>query len=253
MHLYYIIIFFILGSIFGSFFNVVAYRMSNNLSIIKPGSHCEYCNKPLKWYELIPIFSYIFQFGKCNNCKHKLSPSYLIIEIVTGILFASCYNEFGLTIKLIVSLIFVSALIIVIVSDIEYMIILDEILIVASILIILVTLFSSGFDNSLKIILSGATSFIVMYIIKLIGDFIFKKESLGGGDIKLMFLFGLVLGFDMSIVSIFLGTFLAFPISLYILVRRKDNMIPFGPFLSIAAILILIAKLDLNMIINWIA
>ena len=88
-------------------------------------------------------------------------------------------------------------------------------------------------------------------LIKLFGDFIFKKESLGGGDIKLMFLFGITLGYEMSIMAIFLGTFLAFPISLYILLKRKNNMIPFGPFLSIAAILILITKLDLPKIINW--
>ena len=94
---------------------------------------------------------------------------------------------------------------------------------------------------------------MTMYALKLLGDFIFSKESLGGGDIKLMFLFGLVLGYDMAIVCIFLGTFLAFPISIYVLIKRKDNIIPFGPFLSIAAILILITKLNLDKIISFIA
>lgn len=251
MHTYYIIIFFIIGTIFGSFFNVVAYRMSNNLSIVKPGSHCEYCNHKLRWYELIPIFSYLFQLGRCNKCKEKLSKGYIIVEIITGILFATCYNEFGFSAKLIISLIFTSSLIITIVSDIEYMIIIDEVILISSILILLTHLFSQGFQHAFYMLTSGLLSFITMYLIKLFGDFIFKKESLGGGDIKLMFLFGITLGYEMSIMAIFLGTFLAFPISLYILLKRKNNMIPFGPFLSIAAILILITKLDLPKIINW--
>ena len=91
-----------------------------------------------------------------------------------------------------------------------------------------------------------------MFLVKIIGDFIFKKESLGGGDIKLMFLFGLVLDFPISIVTIFLATFIAFPIAIYVLLRRKDNMIPFGPFLSVAAIILLISKIDLIDVINLI-
>lgn len=251
MNIYLLIIFFVVGSVFGSFYNVVAYRMSNNLSIIKPRSHCEWCNEKLKWYELIPILSYLFQGGKCNHCKHKLSIGYIIVELVSGILFTICYYKFGLTPKLIISLIFVSALVITIVSDIEYMIIIDEVTLLASIMILLVLLFTSGFQKAFYMLESGFFSFLTMYALKIIGDAIFKKETLGGGDIKLMFLFGITLGYDMAIVSIFLGAFLAFPISLYILLKRKDNMIPFGPFLSIGALLILITKLDLAKILNW--
>ena len=77
-----------------------------------------------------------------------------------------------------------------------------------------------------------------MYVIKLIGDHLFKRESMGGGDIKLMCLFGLVIGYPLSICNIFLATFIAFPIAIYMLLSRKDNLIPFGPFLAMAAILI---------------
>ena len=83
-----------------------------------------------------------------------------------------------------------------------------------------------------------------MYLIKVLGDKAFKKESLGGGDIKLMFLFGLVLGFPMSIITIFLATFIAFPIALIILFSHKDNIIPFGPFLSMAALIIFVSKFE---------
>ena len=90
-----------------------------------------------------------------------------------------------------------------------------------------------------------------MYFIKIIGDLIFRRESMGGGDIKLMYLFGLVLGLKLSVVTIFLATFIAFPIALIILFSRKDNLIPFGPFLSMAAILILISKIEIDQIINF--
>ena len=90
-----------------------------------------------------------------------------------------------------------------------------------------------------------------MYMIKIVGDKMFKKESLGGGDIKLMFLFGLVLDYGMTICTIFLATFIAFPIALYIMFSKKDNMIPFGPFLCMAATLFFIWGINLNDIIMF--
>ena len=249
----YYVIFFILGSLIGSFLHVVATRLAHDESIIYPSSHCPICNHKLKWYELIPIVSYLIQRGRCRECETHIPISYLIIEIVTGILFAVCYNEFFLSSKLIISLIFVSILITVIVSDIEYMIILDEVLMFGSVLIIIISFILEGLDSTTLHVVDAAFAFASMYALKIIGDFLFKKESLGGGDIKLMFFFGLVIGFDMAIVSIFIATFIAFPIALVILFMKKDNMIPFGPFLSMAAILIVISKINMDSIINFIA
>ena len=128
MELYIYIIIFIFGSIMGSFLNVLAVRLSNNESIIYPRSHCHNCNHKLKWYELIPIISYIIQKGKSRCCHTRIPISYLIVEIVTGALYCTAYHSFGFTNELIISLIFISSLIVVIISDIEYMIILDEII-----------------------------------------------------------------------------------------------------------------------------
>ena len=244
------VLFFILGSVMGSFFYVVATRMSNDQSIVTPSSHCHICNHKLEWYELIPILSYIIQGGKCRKCKETLPLSYLIIEIVTGILYAVCFHEYGFSSELIISIIFISILIIVIVSDIEYMIILDEVLVFGSVITIILYLILYGVDGTVYHVLDAALAFIAMYALKLLGDFIFKKESLGGGDIKLMFFFGLVIGLPLSVVTIFVATFIAFPIALFILFSRRDNMIPFGPFLSMAAILILISGVKIDDIIN---
>lgn len=253
MELYFKILFFVLGCVMGSFFHVVATRLSNEESVVKPGSHCHICNKKLKWYELIPVISYVIQGGKSRCCKQSLPISYLMVEVITGSLYAVTYKVFKLTPELLINLIFISGLIIAIVSDIEYMIILDEILSITSLLIIILNLIFFGLKDTAITLVGAILSFILMYGIKLVGDYIFKKESLGGGDIKLMFLLGLVLGFPMSIVAIFFATFIAFPIAIYVLLARKDNMIPFGPFLSIAAIILLISKLNIMDIINFIA
>ena len=248
----YLVIFFILGSVMGSFFHVLATRLSKGLSIIKPASHCEKCKHELKWYELIPIVSYIIQGGKCRNCKTQLPLSYLLMEVCSGILFAVCYHVFDLKLELLVALIFVSSLIIIIISDIEYMIILDEVLIFSIFGIIIVDIIDIGIYNTSLKIIAGTGAFLTMYLIKKLGDVMFKQESLGGGDIKLMFLVGLVIGYPMAICNIFFATFIAFPIALFLLITKKDNIIPFGPFLSMAAIILYIWGLTFSEIINFI-
>ena len=251
METYYIIMFFIIGTVMGSFFHVVATRLANDESIISPPSHCPKCNHYLKWYENIPIISYIIQKGRCRSCHSKIPISYWVVEVATGLLFAVCYHSFGFSIKLLVALIFVSSLITVIVSDIEYMIILDEVLLFATLVIAFIYIIGLSFEEAAFHIYSGVGAFLAMYAVKILGDKVFKKESLGGGDIKLMFLFGMVLGFPMSICTIFLATFIAFPIALFILFSDKENIIPFGPFLSMAAILLLVTKWDLTDILSF--
>ena len=252
MEIMYLIIFFILGASMGSFCYVVATRVSKEESIISPPSHCDSCGHYLKWYELIPIVSYIIQGGKCKKCHTKLSMGYLLMEICMGVLYMICYHVFGLSLSLISSLIFVTSIITVIISDIEYMIILDEVLIFTALSIIIVDLFDVGLYETCMKILAGLGAFITMLLIKKMGDIIFKQESLGGGDIKLMFIIGLVLGYPMSICNIFLATFIAFPIALFLLIFKKDNIIPFGPFLSMSAMILYIWGLTFNEVIQFI-
>lgn len=248
----YLYLFFVFGCIMGSFYHATATRLSNGGSIINPPSHCDKCKHQLKWYELIPVISYLIQGGKCRKCKTKIPIGCLLMEICTGILFAVCYHVFDLKLELIIALIFVSSLMIIIISDIEYMIILDEVLVFAVTGIITVMIFDVGIKATCLNILSAIGAFATMLLIKKLGDMIFKQESLGGGDIKLMFLVGLVIGYDMAICNIFFATFIAFPVALFLLIFKKDNLIPFGPFLSMSAILLYIWGLTFNDIINFI-
>ena len=217
LEIIFLIIFFIFGAVMGSFFHVVATRMSRDESIVFPASHCDKCNHKLKWYENIPIISYILLKGKCSSCHGKIPISYLIVEIVTALLFAVCFHVFSFSFDLVIALIFVSSLIIVIVSDIEYMIILDEVLMFSSLVIVVLDILVLGLEEAAYHIYGGVGAFVTMYALKIMGDKIFRKESLGGGGIKLLFLFGLGLGYAMSICTIFLATFIAFSIALLLL------------------------------------
>lgn len=250
MELFCLIIFFIIGTVFGSFYNVVGYRLPKGESIIYPSSHCPNCNNKLKTLELIPVLSYIFQKGKCKHCQTKISTFYPLFELLTGILFALSYIAFGLTPNLLIALTFISMLIIIIVSDYKYMIINDEVLIFFGLTLAVEISIIYGFNTLTAHIVSAVLAFLTMYLIKKIGDFLFKKESMGGGDIKLMFIFGLVLGYPMAILSIFVGSMVGFPISLIMLNKNTQHIIPFGPFLGIGAIIILLLQLDLDIILQ---
>ena len=250
MKMYCYIMFFIIGTIFGSFYNVVGSRIPKGESITKPGSHCEYCNHPLSWYELIPILSFIFLKGKCKNCGKKLSFFYPFSELTTGLLFLVSYHSFGLSLDLIISLTLVSTFVVVLVSDLTYLMIPDRFIVIPSIIIIIITFIQKGIINSLIQIGYGVIGFIFMYLVMLLGNKLFNKESMGGADIKLMFLVGLVLDPLLSIVVIFLASAIALPVSLFLLLKNKEHIIPYGPFLMIGLLIVYFTKLNIIDIFN---
>ena len=243
-----ILLFFIFGTIFGSFYNVVGYRIPKGESILYPASHCPKCNHKLKPLELIPILSYIFLRGKCSKCKEKISCFYPIFEFLTGVMFALSYIVFGLSLECALSISFISMLMIIIISDYQTMIIPDSVLIIFGIIIIVLKYFIVGYPSILYSLLDGAIAFTFMLLLKLFGDFLFKRESMGGGDIKLLGIFGIMYGWFLSIFTVFLAALIGLPISLILLKKNKSHEIPFGPFLAIAAILIVLLKLDMNSI-----
>lgn len=248
MEVFYGIVMFILGTILGSFYNVVGFRLPRGESIVTPPSHCPNCNTRLGASELIPILSFLFQKGKCKHCQIKISPFYAIFELLTGIFFTLAYLIYGLTPDLIIPLTFISMLVIIVVSDYNYMIISDSVLLTFGILLGFEILFVNGFDALLPSLVSAILAFFTMWAIKKFGDILFKKESMGGGDIKLMAIFGLVLGYPMTIFSIFLGSLIGLPISLILLKKNSEHIIPFGPFLAAGAIIIVLLQLDFEAI-----
>ena len=248
MEVYYLIVFFIFGLILGSFYNVVGYRLPNKMSLISPSSHCTNCNHKLTPIELIPVLSYLIQGGKCKKCKCKIAIFYPLFELFTGFLFALTYKIYGLTFDTFVYLIFISVILIITISDVLYMVIIDEVLIFGGICILILKVLESSFDILLPTLTNMLVPFLALLLIKILGDFIFKKESLGFGDIKLMLFFGTVLEWQVSVFTIFLSAFLALPYAVLTLKNNKSHEIPLGPFLSLAALICVLFKIDITFI-----
>lgn len=225
------VLLFIIGACLGSFFLVVGKRLPINEDVLFSRSRCDKCKKELKWYDLIPIFSYVFLKGKCRYCGEKISPLNLIVEIFMGLFFALGYHFIPIDYNFYAYLVLSSLMMLIFISDFSYYIILDSPLIIASILLFILKFIFWGYKDALISIVSGILLFLVMYLIKIIGDKLFKRESLGGGDIKLAFVIGYALGFRLSLIAIILSSFLALPYSVASLKLQKNNEVPFGPFL----------------------
>lgn len=232
---------FVLGASLGSFYHVVGYRMPKGENWVSDRSRCPRCDHQLKGYELIPVFSYVLQWGKCRSCGIKIPPIYLLAEILSGLLFVFPVWFYGLdgfmTGEIYFAWVFLSMLIIITVSDIYYQLILDKVLLFFGILLVLLQFIYP--IQSLGFRVSGAlVGFFILYAIGLLGQFLFKKEALGGGDIKLYAVIGWVLGISSTLLSLFLAAIFALD---YLLIFMKDKTKPlgFGPFIALSAYLCL--------------
>lgn len=251
MEVIYIICFFIIGLVFGSFFCCIGLRLSTNKKFVKERSVCDSCNHTLPWYDLIPLVSFITLKGKCRYCKEKISLLNPFIELITAILFAISYYSFNFSLELVLSLTLISLAMIIFTSDLTFMIIPDEVIIFFSIIILIIEFFIGGVKGVFFSLFSGVSLFVFMLLLMKLGNFLFKKESLGGGDVKLLFVLGLVIDPFLGLVTIFLASFIALPVSLYLLYKNKEHMIPFGPFILIAFFIIFFSKVTTSDIFNF--
>lgn len=230
---------FILGLLIGSFLNVLIDRIPKGKSFAKGRSYCDSCKKTLKWYDLIPVFSFIFLQGKCRQCRSPISFYYPIVELVTASLFVFTFNflssggimnqelrimDLGYYFFLIASLI------VIFFTDLKYGIIPDKVLFVAISISILYLFF---IHNSLFMIhlLSGVGAFLLFLLLYLIT----KGKGMGFGDVKLVFLMGLFLGFLNTTLALYLAFLTGAVVGLILILwgKRKffGGKIPFGPFL----------------------
>lgn len=236
----------------GSFYLVYASRVPKNEDFINSRSKCDNCGYILKWYNLIPLFSFLFQKGRCSKCGNKISSDHFFVELFTGLLFMLTYLFFGSGYNFYVGLVVVSLMIVIFISDFKYMIILDSSLIVASIVTLLFMIIS-GFSMSLIFyhILSGVVLFLAMFMIERIATFILKKDSLGGGDIKLTFVIGLILGIKGGIVALVLSSFLALPYAVATLYLNDNHEFAYGPFIAGALFIVFFYLDKFNLLIDY--
>ena len=224
----YLIIFFILGLLMGSFFTVVGMRLPNHENFLNSRSYCDRCHHKLSSLDMIPIISFLFLRGRCRYCKGKIDALSSYMEFFTGVLFALAYFVFGFSYELLIALGIVSMLSIISVSDLSYYVIPDEVLVFFGCYFIIIKILEGGPVYALMCILSGVCLFSVMYVIMLIGNALFKKETLGGGDIKMMFVFGVILHPLLGLIVIFIGSVLALPVSLFLLLKKHERLVPFA-------------------------
>jgi leader peptidase (prepilin peptidase)/N-methyltransferase len=242
------LIIFILGAIIGSFLNMLIWRLPRDESIIFPRSHCPSCNKILGVVDLIPLLSYIFLGGKCRHCKVKIPIRYFLVELITSSLFILIYLYFGLSIKTFFYLIFISMLIAITFIDFEHYLIFDVISVPGIILGLIFNIFEKNIVTSLIGAFLGG---IIIYLIITIGGWIMKKEVMGEGDIKLAAMIGAFLGWQNLLAALFLSFFSGAIVGLALIaldIKKRTDYIPFGPYLALGGILILLWG---NLIINW--
>ena len=272
-----IISLFVLGTIIGSFLNVVIYRVPNEESIVFPNSACPKCKNPIQFYDNVPVLSWLILGGKCRKCKNPISIQYPMVELLTGLTFGLVAWQIGFTPFLPVALIFVSAIIPLIFIDAEHQILPNVItypLLVFALLVRLIFPFFIGAEYFTDIRFSPLTFLqgYPLWVISLAGAIfggligggslwlvgeIWKRlrgldEAMGLGDVKMMFAVGALLGWRLTLLTIFIGAFTGAVAGIFVMAKDRESgmqaKIPFGIFLGIGSI---IALLFGEKIIMW--
>ena len=237
---------FVFGLFIGSFLNACIYRLPLNLSVSNPKrSFCPICKNQIKFYDNIPILSYIFLKGKCRVCKAKISFRYPFIELLTGLMAICVFSKYYISVESLIYFGFIASLIVVIFIDIDYQIIPDEISLSGIVLGFSISFLSFFLDKNILII-SPKESFLgiligggILWAIAQ-GYYLLKKqEGMGGGDIKLLAMIGAFLGVKGVLFTVFISSLTGTLIGIIIMLCQKKDLkfaVPFGPFLSIGAI-----------------
>jgi len=229
----------IFGAIVGSFLNVCIYRIPRGESIVVPGSHCPHCQRSISFYDNIPLISYLLLRAKCRYCQGPISIEYPLVEGISALSSFFLFIQFGISWSYLFYFAFLSSLIVITVIDLYHQIIPDMISLpgigvglIASFILPQLT-----FLNSLVgLVLGGGSLFLVATFY----HWLFKREGIGGGDIKLLAMIGAFLGWKAVFLTILLGSLVGSLIGvLIIMIKGKDfkYAIPFGPFLSLGAAL----------------
>lgn len=239
---------FLLGLIIGSFLNVCIYRIPKEESIAFPPSHCGNCNHQLKPKDLIPVISYLFLKGKCRYCGEKVSKQYPLIELLTGILFLGVYLNYGLTFETIKYISLVPILIVIAIIDFKTEDIYTSTTIFGAavgIVFLIAEYFITGNINLMSPLLGAIIPAAILGIMVYLG-------GMGGGDVELIALIGLFLGFKLGILNLFISFIVGGLIAIILMIKRKKEeerrTMAFGPYIAIATYITLMWG---NKLLQW--
>ncbi len=234
------------GAAVGSFLNVLIFRIPEGQSIVLPSSHCPKCGHAVRIYDNIPIISYLILRGKCRDCHEKISLQYPIVEAITAIMSLLLFLKFGLSFKYLFSFIFTCALIVITFIDLRHQIIPDVISLPGIPVFFFLAVFFMNltvWESLLGILIGGGCLFAIAFLYEIIT----KREGMGGGDIKLLAMLGAFLGWKSLFFILFVSSLLGAVVGVSAMIIKGQDMkyaVPFGPFLSIAAVAYLFVGAD---------
>jgi leader peptidase (prepilin peptidase)/N-methyltransferase len=228
---------FMLGAAIGSFLNVCIVRLPQGKSLLRPGSHCPRCGKPVRIYDNVPLVSYLILRGRCRDCKGPISPRYFLVEAASALLSVAVVRNFGLTVEAVVYFVLFSALLVVIFIDLDTFTIPDVITLPGMV---------AGLGVSFLLprmgILRSAVGLVggggILFVVAMGYQMLRKREGIGGGDIKLLAMIGSFLGLQGVIFTLFASSLVGALAGLLLMAKHKTGgatMIPYGPFLSLGA------------------
>ncbi len=228
------IVAFIIGLILGSFYNVVIHRLPEGKSVVSPPSSCPECGSRIRWYDNIPVLSYLILRGRCRDCKAPISPRYPLVELSSGFLAVLAVWNWGVSLEGILHYIFFSSLLVMSVIDLKLFILPDEINIPGIFISLAVSFFRNDI-TPLDSLLGAVVGFSIPLVVYLYYVKVRKMEGLGFGDVKLLTFVGAFAGIYGVLASLFLGSILGLIYALPFLIKNKNLQfaIPFGPFLSL--------------------
>lgn len=231
----------IFGACIGSFLNVCILRIPKEISIVFPPSTCPKCNYQIKWYDNIPVLSYIFLRGRCRSCKNKISIQYPVVEAITAFFGFYSILFFSFSINALVVFFFLCILIIISFIDLEHKIIPNILSIPGIPIFFILSYFTFNFhilDLILGVLIGGGSLFLVAFLYKAVTG----KDGMGFGDVKLLAMIGAFIGFKGVFFTIFASSLIGTITGLLLIALKGKNMtyaLPFGPFLTIGAIIYL--------------
>ena len=231
----------ILGACMGSFLNCYAWRVVNGESVWKGRSHCDECGHVLGVRDLIPVLSYLMSHGKCRYCGAKLSIRHLIAELVTALVFVSITLRYGFTLQTLQYLLLACALLACSFADLEAFLIPDRFLVFAAVVrVVFIFLTDDPVSELVKALIGGAVISAAVLVIALIMGKLMKTDVMGGGDVKLLFVIGLYLGWQRNFFCLILACVLGALFGLAALRKKKSEeeegrQFPWGPSIAIAA------------------
>jgi len=228
----YIVFSLLFGACFGSFITMASYRLPKGEDIFLKKSYCPKCNKPLKLKSLIPIFSWIFQKGRCSMCGAKISVRYPLIEVITAIFFLFSYYKFGFSLNTIIVDLIIVICFTMFVTDLETYTIPDS-LQISLLILVLLFIFNNNFDIFYSV-LSGFFYFFIIYLTAFIVSKYKKKDALGGGDVKFITIAGLILGLYNITIFLFLAGLFGIIFGLVWKKIKKNEYFPFAPALIVS-------------------